>query len=323
MPTGHAHVVRPRRPGGRAAPAGRAPCTPATAARSCSTTAPTSHSTIRSRAAELRAPAAAPRRPARSAARCASRCSGRGAVARPHARNSSAPDPLRVVHARQRRDDDPRRVAVVQREVRAADPQRQQRARVGRPGRRASVAWRSTPARLQRLDDAARAGRRRPARRASSASGTPVHVWRVDQPSTQPSVSVCVACGSASSSSRVSATLRGPPAQHEPVAGADHRPAVTSAPRRGLVDREAARRAAARGTRCARSGPPIDCAGVRDEQRGEPPPTAASRPRRLIVGGSGATATRSPSGSGRVARGRRAAAPARRASGTRAAPPAP
>ena len=49
-----------------------------------------------------------------------------------------------------------------------------------------------------------------PARRASSASGTPVHVWRVDQPSTQPSVSVCVACGRASSSSRLSDSSSAP-----------------------------------------------------------------------------------------------------------------
>ena len=50
-----------------------------------------------------------------------------------------------------------------------------------------------------------------------------------------------------------------------------------------------------------RSGPPIDWPAFATSSTAEPAPTAASRPRRLMVGGSGATATRSPSGSGRVA----------------------
>ena len=51
----------------------------------------------------------------------------------------------------------------------------------------------------------------------------------------------------------------------------------------------------------SRSGPPIDCPAFATSSAAEPPPTAASSPRRLIVGGSGDAATRSPSGSGRVA----------------------
>ena len=94
-------------------------------------------------------------------------------------------DPLRVVDAGQRRDDHPRREAVVEREVRAVDLQREQRAARRRPGRRLSVAWRNAP---PSCSDSTRTSasplERRPSPRRS-ASRTPVHVCQVVQPSTQ------------------------------------------------------------------------------------------------------------------------------------------
>ena len=96
-----------------------------------------------------------------------------------------SPHPLRVVDPGQRLNDDPRREAVIEREVGAVDPQGEQPARVGRLGsvecrpRPARSATRSRSGRGRLSGSTARAappGSSTPARRARSRSGTPVHV---------------------------------------------------------------------------------------------------------------------------------------------------
>ena len=192
-------------------------------------------------------------------------------------------DPLRAVHARQRGDDDARRVAVVEREVGAVDPQRQQRVGRRRTGRRLSVAWRSAPrgcsdstSTLAGVRRAGAAAARSRERHAGPALGRRPALDAGDRQR----ASVC--CGIASSS-RASVELalvarrRSSSRQAAPVIAG-----VIRARRGGLVDREASGRPGA----------------ARREQR-ERAQRAADR----LPGGRHAAASPSPRRRGRAGRG--------------------
>ena len=122
QPGGHADVVD-RAGRAAAAPAGRAASRPAAARGRAARRRATSQSDDVLRAAGVAPPAAAPRRTAAAArggpaGAAARRRSGRASGRAPERQRAH---PLRVVHAGQRRDDDPRRVAVVERQVGAVD----------------------------------------------------------------------------------------------------------------------------------------------------------------------------------------------------------
>ena len=192
------------------------------------------------------------------------------------------------------RHDDPRRVAVVGRERRAVDVQRQQRARVadlvGAQGDRAEGAGE-----LHRLHEHARRVRvgGRPARPGRAAARPP----SAGSPSTSPprrrSAAPSGAAASRWSWPRVSRS--GPAvARGAPAASPRRCPAAGCAPTgRGLVDREAVR-ARSRGRGRAGRAAPSRAAGRRCSARRSPrtarasrAPTMPSAPRRDIVGCAG------------------------------------
>ena len=169
----------------------------------------------------------------------------RGAAGRPRsgrqARAITTPssvrlaDPFRAVHAGQRGHDDPRRIAVVEREVGAVDAQREQRALVE------SWAWPSVAARNapRGWSDSTRrtAPAVAPASAARSRRRTPVQRCVVDHPSTQAIGRSCCA-GPWPAGRRATAVASLAPGDRQPPGRADQR-GRDRGPGGGLVDRKA------------------------------------------------------------------------------------
>ena len=208
-------------------------------------------------------------------------------------------DPLGVVHAGQRRNDDPRRESVVGRQVCVVDSKREKRIRVHAPG--CPAGWRRLNAPRRSTDRTnADAGFGTPASRARRRSGTPVHVSVVDQPSTQAMGSRAVCCVIAVSAARSSTTFDGPPvrvSRHRSPVSSGVMPAA-NAVRLTWKSFGPSPRVRPRGSSSAamRVKPPMVCPAVITAMNSAPPPTSASAPRRLIVAAAGFSATR-PSGS--------------------------